>query len=217
VISDKLLQVYFETSYPQAPILDVAEFMDSYASGSCSIFLLQAILAVAMSRAPRDLATEAGYEDNLSAAKALWNRAQLIYDFGLEKSPLIVLQGCILLHIAYAVVKQSRDYRFWLATAMRVATHIGLHKRQTLENIDTPVRKLFRRIWAFLYYEDIFVTCAGFKTVRSIHDDECDIVDITEMDWSSQWEGDPPRYYPEGTRLQRLYFIHTVKLSKIGQ
>ena len=192
--------------------------MQSYAKGSCSIFLFQAILTVAFSRAPRRLAREAGYEDCLSAAKTSWQRAQLLYDFGIEKSPLIVLQGCILLHIAYAAVKQSRDYRFWFATAMRVATHIGLHKHHTIQNVSKPVSKLFRRIWAFMYYEDVFVTCAGFKNVRSIHDDECDIADIRESDWEDDLEAeDVVKGSVETARLHRLYFIHVSRLSKIGQ
>ncbi|KIW30856.1 uncharacterized protein PV07_02549 [Cladophialophora immunda] len=199
------------------PILDRAQFAQSYTSGDCSIFLLQAILTHAVHYGPLPLLIEAGYSDRLVAAKTLYERARVLYDFGMEKSPLVVLQGCILLHGSYLAVKTERDFRFWLETATRVATQMGMHKEATHQSVDIAFRKVFRRIWSFLSYRDVLVSCAGLKHSRSIPD-SCNVHDVTESDWED--ESTLVQYsniIPTVSRLQKLYFIELVRLSKIGE
>ena len=200
------------------PIFDRYQFCQNYVNDNSSMFLLQAILTQALAYAPLSVLNEAGYSDRPTAAKTFYERARLLYDFGMEKSPLIIVQACALLHVSYLAVKTERDYRFWLSLATRVATQMGMHKEATLQTINPVISKLFRRIWHFLCYRDIQASCAGFKHARHISEDDCDVQELDQSEWVDEPETMPHHdLLPPLSRLQKLHFVHLVKFSRIGK
>lgn len=213
-----MLRIFFDCVYPYIPIINKIDFLEDYQRGTYSAFLTQCILASMVSYAPLELINEAGYQDHFSAQKSFFDKAQLLCDLGAETSQLRLLQGSIalsLLHFSFAL---DKDYRYWLSNAVRIATVMGLHKNTVLLDLNPPTRRLFCRLWWLLYNRDCLTVTIGIDNVRRIHDDDFDISDVTEADWTR--ETIPQRFVHivrPTTRLQRLFFMENCKLSRLSQ
>lgn len=90
---------------------------------------MQAVLATAASYAPMSLLEDCGYVDRLSAQKAFYSKATLLYDFRCEKSQLRLLQGSLILGMIAFSYSLDKDFRYWFHNSLRLAIKMGLHKR----------------------------------------------------------------------------------------
>ena len=126
--SESMLRRHFTTVYPQAPVYDYIEFMDSYHSGSFSWFLMQTILASAVPFTPLDMLAECGFGDRVTALEFFFSNAVKLYDFGCEGNQLIKLQGSLIMSTVLVSYSMDKDFRFWHHNAVRLAIRLGLHK-----------------------------------------------------------------------------------------
>lgn len=126
---EKLLQVYFRQCHPYAPVFDRVQFMHSLASEGHSWFLVQAVLASSAQYAPLELLSQCGFENREAAQRQFSENAASLYDLGHERSQLRLLQGSIVLGSSISSYTQDKDFRYWLANAVRIAAKMGLHKR----------------------------------------------------------------------------------------
>jgi hypothetical protein len=111
------------------PVLDYARFVDGYEQGNCSTFLLYSIFVAVIPFASDSLLHDAGYKDVLTAQVEFFARAKILYDFGCEKSELVLLQGSILLSWFQHSLDTIKNSRFWFGNATRLATQMGLYKQ----------------------------------------------------------------------------------------
>ncbi|EXJ66283.1 uncharacterized protein A1O5_10435 [Cladophialophora psammophila CBS 110553] len=217
-VCDELLRLYFVCVYPYAPILDRVKVMQDYRAGRHSAFLLQSIFANVVPYAPMKLLMQAGYEDRITAQKAFYAKATLLYDLRCERDQLYMLQGSIMLSSLSFQYAIDKDYRYWLSNAGRIATQMGLHRDYVCENLGKRSRRIFRRIWWVLYNRDTLLAISGIDNLRRFNERYCDTAPLTECDWEEDGE------IPDELRdvlglvspLQKLFMVEYIKVSIIS-
>ena len=163
-----------------------------------------------------DLRSVLGFADRSSAQKSFFFKAQLLYDLEAEKSQLYLLQGSLMLTSSHFAFEVDKDCRYWLMNAVRLATQMGLHRKQISAQLDGPTRSLFTRLFWVLYNKDVLMAIAGRNNVRRLNDYHCDVPELTEDDWEN--EDDPGLFAQSSsptTHLQKLYLVQNIKLSKL--
>ncbi|KAF9889082.1 hypothetical protein FE257_008059 [Aspergillus nanangensis] len=213
-VCDQLLHLYFQCVYIYAPVLDRVQFLREYRTQTHSLFILQSILASVMPYAPASLIRDAGFDDHQSAQKAFIDRARLLYDVGVERSQLRMLQGALILSHLHVSLYTEKDYRYWLSNATRIATKMGLHKDEVARSLDPSWSRLLRRIWWVLYNRDALLVFNGLDNIQRIHETDFDTSELTLEDWE---DGDIPADFtsilPPVTLLQKHFLIESCKLS----
>ena len=214
--SEKLLQLYFEHVHPYIPVLDRVTFLQAFADGKYSTFLLQCILTSVMPYVPSELLSTMELPSRSSAQRYFFTKAQLLYDLEVEKSQLCLLQGSMVLTASTFAFVVDKDCRFWLINAVRLATQMGLHRKQIADQLDRPTRNLFTRMFWVLYTRDVIMAIAGRTNVRRLIDDHCDVPELTEDDWESEGDlGKWERFISPRSHLQKLYLVQNTRLSRI--
>jgi len=182
------------------------------------MFLLQCILTSVTPFVPSYLVSAMGHPDRSSAQRSFFAKAQLLYDLEAEKSQLCLLQGSLMLTSSDFAFVLDKDCRFWLTNAVRLATQMGLHRKQIANQLDKPTKKLFARLFWVLHNKDVLMAIAGRTNVRRLNDDYCDIPELTEEDWE---DGDDIARFGHLispiTPLQKHYLVHNTRLSQIGK
>jgi hypothetical protein len=216
--SEKMFRLYFDCVYPYTPIFNRVEFLQNFETASYSIFLVQCILTSAAPYAPLELLQEAGFNDRHSACVGLFNRARLLYDFGVEKGQVPLLQGCLSLSLVSFAAAMDKDYRFWLTNAIRLATNMGLHRNDMTKGLDPPTTRLFRRLWWILYNRDLTNVVTGLDNIRRTPTHDADISLLSGDDWDD--EPVPERFrhvIPPLLQIHKSFIIASCELSQISK
>ncbi|CZR65931.1 uncharacterized protein PAC_15831 [Phialocephala subalpina] len=216
-VCEEMLEIYFESVYPYAPIFDRQEFWQAFRDNTYSIFLMQALLGSVVPYASSELLFRLGFSDRLTAQKSLFTKATLLYDFGFEERQLQLLQGSLLLSSLQFSITTDKDYRFWLHNAIRIATRMGLHRANIVEDLDSATYKLYRRIWWVIFTRAILLSISGVQNIRLVSSEDCDTTILTEDDWDIEviGEGFKNSLSPI-TRPQKLFLIYNCRLAGIG-
>lgn len=190
--------------------------MKQLSGGRCSTFLLQCIFASVVPYASSELLAELGYTDRSEAQKSLFLKAQLLYDLGGERSQTCILQGSLILTSQYFAFGLDKDLRYWLSNAVRIATQMGLHRKQIVHQLDPGRRSLFSRIFWVMYSRDIIMVMAGRLNVRALDDRFLDMPDITDEDWEDE-SGDQLTQFGLSpiSSLEKLFLVHYSRLARI--
>ncbi|EGX94853.1 Fungal transcriptional regulatory protein [Cordyceps militaris CM01] len=126
-----LVTVYFAMLEPYAPIIDRADFARQFDAGTCSLFLLYAMLATASLYVPGAVIDACGaFAGRAEAQAAFAARAALLYDFQVETDALTLLQGSLLLTKVLPEHQTEKDSNYWFYNALRLATRLQLYSRQ---------------------------------------------------------------------------------------
>ncbi|KAK6365164.1 hypothetical protein LTS17_011396 [Exophiala oligosperma] len=213
---DQLVRLYFEHVYPYTPVLDREDFMREYDADRSSHFVLSAMLANAMPYASDQLLIQAGFSHRLTAQKSFRSNAQLLYNFCAERRPLRLLQGSLILSCLSPSFSPDRDFRYWLTNAVRLAIQMGFHREHVLKAVAPSTARLIRRIWWTLYNRDVLLNASGHYTVRKIRDYDFDTKGLTEDDWEQGFPEPTHPLLPDVSRIQKLCFLETCKLSVIS-
>ncbi|ESU10052.1 hypothetical protein FGSG_03207 [Fusarium graminearum PH-1] len=129
---DAFVKAYFDHVYPFAPILNRVDFMESYRSGDCSLFLLHAISTAGCSYVPIEVIQECGYTDRSAAHVSFFLKAKLFHDFHCQGGSLPMLQGCMILGDIVPDHPSDRDFHYWFYNSVRWASRLGLHNTNAL-------------------------------------------------------------------------------------
>lgn len=149
--SISLVRLWFKHVYPYTPVLDRAKFYEDFVRDECSHFLFYAILANVVPYASQNLIEGAGYSDRSAAQRDFSSKAQLLHDFGCERRQMVLLQGSCILSSFQASYAPTKDFRFWLHNAFRIATQMGLHRQNLEDDLDPRTYRLCRKIWWMIY------------------------------------------------------------------
>ncbi|AEO63932.1 uncharacterized protein THITE_2141915 [Thermothielavioides terrestris NRRL 8126] len=192
---DALIKAYFDHVHPFCPVINRADFIRGYRSGTCSLFLLRAILTPASVHAPADvLISGCGFASRSAAQESFFCRAKLVHDFAAEDDPLVMLQGSIILCMIVLDHPSDPDFGYWLHNAVRLAAKLDLRNICVREDEPPAVLKLYRRIWWALYVRpslDIFHVFANPRRSRLLEDTPA-IKPRTEDDWEPEEVSDAP-------------------------
>lgn len=143
VVQEELIAVFMKFGDVWTPIIDPA-----WLSGDAVSHLLLQALFLAASRMVKHPIRDTHSAD-------FYRRAKLLFFFGHERDPLILIASAILLHWYNPVGPEtiSTDTSgFWLRTAESIAFQIGLHKEPSAQS---EKRGLRRRLWWTLVVSEI--------------------------------------------------------------
>lgn len=129
-----LVKTYFGQAYSCSPVIDRAEFLRSYQSGDCSLFLLYAIFATAALFAPEEAISGCGFANRWTAQEAFFLKANLLHDFHYESDTLRMLQGTIILGVIILDHPTDRDFQYWFHNAIRLAVKLDIHNMWVLDS-----------------------------------------------------------------------------------
>ncbi|KIW45076.1 uncharacterized protein PV06_03493 [Exophiala oligosperma] len=214
---EKLVRLWFQRLYPYLPVLDRLSFMKQLSGGRCSTFLLQCIFASVVPYASSELLADLGYADRSEAQKSLFFKAQLLYDLGGERSQTCILQGSLILTSQYFAFGLDKDLRYWLSNAVRIATQMGLHRKQIVHQLDPGRRRLFSRIFWVMYSRDIIMVMAGRLNIRALDDRFLDMPDVTEEDWEDESDDQLTQFgLAPISSLEKSFLVHYSRLARIS-
>ncbi|KAF4957113.1 hypothetical protein FGADI_3332 [Fusarium gaditjirri] len=186
---DDIVKAYFDYVHPFAPILNRTDFIQSYRSGSCCLFLLHAVAAAASLYVTHDVLLGCGYPDRSTAQASFFSKAKLFHDFHCQGDPLSMLQGSMILGAIILDHPSDRDFQYWFHNSVRRASKMGVHNACLR---DDGSQKLYRRIWWVLHNRDIFHFFINTQNMRLLANAP-PIRPLTEADWETedieQWAG----------------------------
>ncbi|KAL7769964.1 hypothetical protein ACKLNR_001348 [Fusarium oxysporum f. sp. zingiberi] len=186
---DDIVKAYFDYVHPFAPILNRTDFIQSYRSGTCCLFLLHAVAAAASLYVTHDVLLGCGYPDRSTAQASFFSKAKLFHDFHCQGDPLSMLQGSMILGAIILDHPSDRDFQYWFHNSVRRASKMGV---QNACLRDDGSQKLYRRIWWVLHNRDIFHFFINTQNMRLLANAP-PIRPLTEADWETedieQWSG----------------------------
>ncbi|KAI6771339.1 hypothetical protein HG531_008964 [Fusarium graminearum] len=181
---DAFVKAYFDHVYPFAPILNRVDFMESYRSGDCSLFLLHAISTAGCSYVPIEVIQECGYTDRSAAHVSFFLKAKLFHDFHCHGGSLPMLQGCMILGDIVPDHPSDRDFHYWFYNSVRWASRLGLHNTNARPRNEES-QKLYRRIWWVLHNADVFYFFVNTQNLRLLATAP-PIEPLTNDDWEDE-------------------------------
>ncbi|KAK1249617.1 hypothetical protein MKX08_009620 [Trichoderma sp. CBMAI-0020] len=182
---DALVKTYFDHVCTFAPVINRADFIRSYQSGDCSLFLLHVILTPASLHVPLEVLSACGFESRSAAQESFFSKAKLLHDLAAEDDPLLMLQGSIILCMVILDHPTDRDFSYWFHNAIRLATKLDLRETCIREDKPRKIIKLYRRIWWTLYFLDIFNVFVNTRRSRLLENTSA-IKPRTEDDWETE-------------------------------
>ncbi|KAM0454498.1 hypothetical protein ACHAPV_008369 [Trichoderma viride] len=128
---DALVKTYFDHVCTFAPVINRADFIRSYQSGDCSLFLLHVILTPASLHVPLEVLSACGFESRSAAQESFFSKAKLLHDLAAEDDPVLMLQGSIILCMVILDHPTDRDFSYWFHNAIRLATKLDLRETRS--------------------------------------------------------------------------------------
>ena len=150
-VRDTLIRVYFSRFHVLFPILDKSSFLSSLENGSLSQTLLGCVLFVASIHCDLDTIPLMGYLTRADAGDALFNAAKTSFDAETDVDRVTMLQCAFLLHYWWGQPTNFRDSLWWLATAIRSAQCMGMHRSMRDSRMSQRSKQHWRRLWWCLY------------------------------------------------------------------
>ncbi|KAB5511606.1 fungal-specific transcription factor domain-containing protein, partial [Coniochaeta sp. 2T2.1] len=215
-VCDDLIKLYFDHCHHLNPVIDPVAFIRTYLSGDLSLFLIYAILANAIPVASSDVLSGIGFSDCFTAQRAFTNRASHAFNFDLERSNLRLVQGSLILTSAISVYGCYRDTDYWLYNAIRIASTMGLHRRDSTHGLDQKMQRLCRRIWWIIYTRETIHWALGIKNTRLHMEAGSALVDPLVMD---DWDNDDmveevAQFLPLVHTVHKQYTIQLCRLCE---
>ncbi|CAG7566052.1 unnamed protein product [Fusarium equiseti] len=210
---DIIIKAYFDHVYPFAPILNRTDFIRSYRSEECSLFLLHAICTAASNSVPIEVIHGCGYADRSAAHTAFFSKAKLFHDFQCQGGSLSMLQGSMILGAIILDHPSDRDFQYWFHNSVRRASRLGVHNVNARPR-DEASRKLYRRIWWSLHNRDIFHFFVNTQNLRLLVTAP-PIEPLTEDDWETEDSQEVSDLLSPTTHQQKVSLIAHCELAQI--
>jgi hypothetical protein len=148
---DKLIDAYFTRFHVFCPILDKELFLSSLRNKSISHTLLRSVIFVASIHCDPEVFHLMGYSTRLDAGDGLFSKARTAFDTDEDSDRITMLLSSFFLHYWFGQPTTFRDFLWWLATAIRSAQCMGMHRTTINSKLPSADRRMWRRIWWCLY------------------------------------------------------------------
>ncbi|XWW95611.1 hypothetical protein V2A60_003576 [Cordyceps javanica] len=154
---------YFTIVDPYSPVVDKTDFVHAFESGTCSLFLLYAMLATTSLYAPRQVLEKCGLADRSAAQVTFASRATLLCDFQVESDALACLQGSLLMTRVLPEQQTDKDSNYWFYNALRLASKLQLYSHLNRSGKSDRNAGLYSRIAWSLYCRHVFHLVSEFR------------------------------------------------------
>lgn len=148
---DSLLDTYFARFHVMVPILSQHSFLASVRDQTVSITLLLSVLYVASTHCESEMVHQMGYKTRIDAGDDLFHRAKASFETDTISDRVTMIQCSFLLHYWWGRPTNFRDSLWWLATAIRSAQCMGMHRSTSRSKMPEGSKQKWRRIWWCLY------------------------------------------------------------------
>ncbi|ETN37037.1 uncharacterized protein HMPREF1541_08026 [Cyphellophora europaea CBS 101466] len=182
-ICHELLRDYFSYVHPFLPIINAAEFLNTYHNDRdrLSSLLLRSVLFAAASFVSSGPLQKAGFSTRKALKEHLYSQAKvggLHFHFPLAKANNAVATSAILLAHYYIDLEDLDGPWHWIGIALSLCHTMGLHRDPRWDRLQrSPFPNaqyaLWRRIWWCCYYRDAWLALAIGRPMR-INSDHCD-------------------------------------------
>ena len=81
-----------------------------------------------------DIIRKAGYDDRLSARRAHYLKAKVLYDADYDSEPLNVVAALLLMSFWWAGYEEQKDFCHWVIASITYAQSLGLHRKYDVPN-----------------------------------------------------------------------------------
>ncbi|KAM5358159.1 hypothetical protein ACJZ2D_015547 [Fusarium nematophilum] len=163
-ILDGFIRHYFLYVHPLLPLLNEADFWDSYdatdidAGVSCSgtpvsMLLLQAMMFASCTFVPQESLQVLGFSSILEAKESFYTKAKLLYDYATDSDPISIAQAALLLTYwcpTFRSGPHNKANSRWLNVAVQHAKSCRAEKYETMSQARPEDRKrqnILKRVW----------------------------------------------------------------------
>lgn len=210
--SEQILSCYFKWFHPSFPIVDKADFYNSYRSDTLSQLLFQAMLFIGATYCSEKSLYEFGLKDRHAAKAQFYYRAKLLYDADWETNKVVVIQSLFLMSFWRAGPVAEKDTRHWLGIAINLAQTQGFHRSGQASINYQQHRSLRRTIWWSLYIRDRQCS-AAYGLPSKIRDEDCDVAMLERSDIQTEAPNTNPEPFDPLSAEHANYFINMAKLA----
>lgn len=206
-LRDALLQNYAEYVHPYMPLLDLHEFVATIdrndGSQTISLLLFQAVMFAAVATVDIQFLQAAGYTTRRDARRDFYQKTRVLYDFDYEVDRISLIQSLLLMTYWYETPDDQKDSHHWMGIAVSLSHTIGLHRNPESSNaMDTPRRKLWRRIWWSTYMRDRLIAL-GMRRPTRIKSKDFDVPMLTIDDFELASLPEGPSCIPSDCNVMR--------------
>ncbi|OJJ29669.1 hypothetical protein ASPWEDRAFT_121776 [Aspergillus wentii DTO 134E9] len=212
-ISDSLVDVYFQYSFPSLPVLDRSAFLAAREEGTVSRLLLNAVYLAASIYCSDSLVAAAGFASRYEASLTFYRRTKSLYDAGYEADSIAIIQATFLASHWWSGLLDHKDPWYWLGISAGMAQAVGMHQAKSYGRLQPRDRKLWRRLWWMVYAMDINLSMLLDRPPR-VQGRLCDVAPLSEADFDLV-SGLLERDCLGGTqREQSLFVVYAVQLAQ---
>lgn len=164
----RLIESYFSRFHVYFPILDKSSFLSSVEDGTVSATLLRSVLFVGSTQCDPAIYHLLGFSTRNDTGDELFALAKKSFDSDNTSDRTAMLQSAFLLHYWWGQPTAFKDSLWWLATAIRSAQCMGMHRSTRGSKISRKTQILWRRIWWCLYVSTLSPRCLRSRGLRNI-------------------------------------------------
>lgn len=206
-LRDALLKNYAEYVHPYMPLLNLQEFVGvidrNDGSQTVSLLLFQSVMFAAVATVDIRILQSAGYATRRDARRDFYQKTRVLYDFDYEVDRISLIQSLLLMTYWYETPDDQKDSHHWMGIAVSLSHTIGLHRNPDNSNaIDTPRRKLWRRIWWSTYMRDRLIAL-GMRRPTRIKSKDFDVPMLTVDDFELESLPEGPSCIPNDCKVMR--------------
>ncbi|KAL3483420.1 fungal-specific transcription factor domain-containing protein [Aspergillus germanicus] len=173
------------------PILDAAEFLETYSARECegiSLLLLWSMFFASSNFVSPTVLDKAGFQTRKSMKRFMYQRAKHLYDSEYETDKISLIQSVLLMSFWYNDPEERSGAWHWVGVGISLCQSLGLHRHPKIVNsrhaLSHRREALFRRIWWNCVIRDRWMALAKGRPLR-INLLDCDVplpclADITD-------------------------------------
>lgn len=127
-LSDDLIGVFFDHSFPFFPIFDKEDFLEVHRAGRSSLLILNAVYSMAAIHCSDSLVERLGFNSRYTACSTFYRRAKALHESNYESDGITNIQALILLMNWWETPMEQKDTWHWLSVATNLAQALGMHR-----------------------------------------------------------------------------------------
>ncbi|CEL10217.1 hypothetical protein ASPCAL13341 [Aspergillus calidoustus] len=184
---NELIREYFLHVHPNLPVINEADFWDTYTNSRpepIPLMLFQAMLFAACSFVGHACIKRLGFKSLRAARLAFYTRAKTLYDLEIHSGDVCCAQTALLLTY-YVSPRNPNSNSYWLTVAIHHARVIHAHRYYELKHYEKA--NLLKRIWWACVCRDRLLSL-GLRRPFQISDHDFDFTQspLTVSDFSDE-------------------------------
>lgn len=181
--ANDLVEAYLERFHSSYSIVDKIELEKVHEDRKLPWILLHSVCFVGATFCDASVIHRAGFKSRLEARCDYYQKANVLFDVGYEKSKIILLQCAIMLGFQGPQMHCYWNPCSWVGFGVTLAVSLGIHQSMASSNAQDADKGLLRRLWWTLVVRDTYCSVLLGRPFR-INLNQCDTGLLTMDDFS---------------------------------